>query len=456
MASEWKRTSLREAGVTLIDCDHRTPPAADSGYPYVAIPQLKEGRIMLNDVRRISPEHFAEWTRKAKPQHHDVILSRRCNPGETAYVPAGLECALGQNLVLLRADGKKLFPPFLRWLVRGTDWWEQVGTFINVGAVFDSLKCADIPNFKMPLPPLAEQKAIAAVLGALDDKIELNRRMNATLEAMARALFQSWFIDFDPVRRNADRDPNQPSTRPVGHPSPTGRRDGDEGLVSHDKLFPDSFQDSELGHIPKGWTIQPVGDVVDCVGGGTPSTAEPKYWEGGTHHWTTPKDFSSLQAPVLLDTDRKLTDAGIAKISSGLLPAGTLLLSSRAPVGYLAIAAMPVAINQGFIALKCNDRASNFFMLNWCQANMAEIESRATGTTFAEISKQNFRPIRVVLPPKELMAAFTAKVAPLYGGITANLHQSRTLSTLRDTLLPKLLSGELRVVNTGNLIHIAN
>ena len=111
MAGEWKRTSLREAGVTLIDCDHRTPPAADSGYPYVAIPQLKEGRIQLDGVRRIAPEHFAEWTRKAKPQHHDVILSRRCNPGETAYVPAGLECALGQNLVLLRADGKKLFPP---------------------------------------------------------------------------------------------------------------------------------------------------------------------------------------------------------------------------------------------------------------------------------------------------------------------------------------------------------
>jgi len=257
----------------------------------------------------------------------------------------------------------------------------------------------------------------------------LNRRMNATLEAMARALFQSWFVDFDPVRAKLD------GRQPAGLDPATAA------------LFPDSFQDSEAGHIPKGLTIQPVGEVVDCVGGGTPSTAEPKYWEGGTHHWTTPKDFSSLQAPVLLDTDRKLTDAGIAKISSGLLPAGTLLLSSRAPVGYLAIAAMPVAINQGFIALKCNDRASNFFMLNWCQNNMAEIESRATGTTFAEISKQNFRPIPVVLPPKELMAAFTTRVAPLYAQLTANLYQSRTLATMRDTLLPKLLSGEIKTIN---------
>jgi type I restriction enzyme S subunit len=234
-------------------------------------------------------------------------------------------------------------------------------------------------------------------------------------------------VDFDPVRANLD------GRQPTGLDAATAA------------LFPNEFEDSELGHIPKGWTIKPVGDVVDCVGGGTPSTAEPNYWQGGTHHWATPKDFSSLEAPILLDTDRKLTDAGIAKISSGLLPAGTLLLSSRAPVGYLAISAVPVAINQGFIAMKCNEGASNFFMLNWCQANMAEIEGRATGTTFAEISKRNFRPIPVILPTKDLMAVFTATVRPLYDQITVNVAQARTLASMRDALLPKLLSGELAV-----------
>jgi len=293
--------------------------------------------------------------------------------------------------------------------------------------VADYVSMSDQRDFRLVFPPIRDQRAIAAVLGALDDKIELNRRMNATLEAMARALFQSWFVDFDPVRAKLD------GRSPPGLDPATAA------------LFPASFQDSPLGPIPQGWSVEPIGEVVPCVGGGTPSTAEPKYWDGGTHHWTTPKDFSSLQAPILLDTDRKLTDAGIAKVSSGLLPAGTLLLSSRAPVGYLAIAAMPVAINQGFIALKCNERASGFFMLNWCQENMAEIESRATGTTFAEISKQNFRPIPMVVPPKELMAAFTAAVAHFYTKITTNLHQSRTLATLRDTLLPKLLGGELSV-----------
>jgi type I restriction enzyme S subunit len=430
----------------------------------------RDGLVYIDD------DQSAEL-RNVEVKPNDVLLNitgdsvARCCQVAADVLPA----RVNQHVAIIRPQSKSLDARFLRYVLVSHEYQSRLLALASAGATRPALTKSMIEELDIPSPPLSEQKAIAAVLGALDDKIELNRRMNATLEAIARTLFQSWFVDFDPVRANMDRSatgqPSPPAPLPLGEggrrpgegaaglgrgskvrekadlPSPHGRRAGDEGRFALDPataaLFPDSFQDSEAGHIPKGWTIQPVGEVVDCVGGGTPSTAEPKYWEGGTHHWTTPKDFSSLQAPVLLDTDRKLTDAGIAKISSGLLPAGTLLLSSRAPVGYLAIAAMPVAINQGFIALKCNERASNFFMLNWCQTNMAEIECRATGTTFAEISKQNFRPICVVLPPKELMAAFTAKVAPLYAQITANLHQSRTLATLRDTLLPKLLSGEL-------------
>ena len=280
----------------------------------------------------------------------------------------------------------------------------------------------DLHRIPVSLPPLAEQKRIASILGALDDKIELNRRMNAKLEDMARTLFKSWFVDFDPVRAKLD------GRLPAGMDANTAA------------LFPDAFEESALGLIPKGWKVLPVGDVVECVGGSTPSTAVPSYWEGGTHHWTTPKDFSTLQSPTLLDTSRKITDSGLKQISSGLLPSGTLLMSSRAPVGYLAISVMPVAINQGFIAMKSNAKASNYFMLNWCQTNMLEIEVRATGTTFPEISKQNFRPILLLLPSMEVVASFTAKVKPLYEQITINLNQAQTLSKLRDSLIPMLLN----------------
>ena len=428
----WTWSRLDDVSEGVFDCPHSTPKLTDTGPFVVRTQDIITGVFRADQAGRVSEETYAERITRVTPSLGDLLYSREGTYfGIAAEVPAKTRVCLGQRMVLIRPDKRRLDFSFLCHWLNSPIMAAHIHGYRD-GTVAERLNLPTIRALPILIPPLPEQKAIAAVLGALDDKIELNRRLNTTLEAMARALFQSWFVDFDPVRAKLDG-------RPPAALDPATAA-----------LFPASFQDSEAGHLPKGWTIQPVGEVVDCVGGGTPSTAEPKYWEGGTHHWTTPKDFSSLQAPVLLDTDRKLTEAGIAKISSGLLPAGTLLLSSRAPVGYLAIAAMPVAINQGFIAMKCNDRASNFFMLNWCQTNMAEIESRATGTTFAEISKQNFRPIRVVLPQKELMAAFTAKVAPLYAQITASLHQSSTLATLRDTLLPKLLSGELSIQTHEN------
>jgi len=181
----------------LIDCDHKTPAAVSNGRPYVGIPQIKDGRIELDGVRLISEEDFVQWTRKAYPQPDDVVLSRRCNPGETAYVPEGMEFALGQNLVLLRANGSRVQPKFLRWIVRGSAWWEQVQQFLNVGAVFDSLKCREIPEFELPISPDNEQVAIAEILSSLDEKTELNRKQNRTLEAIAQALSKRWFVEFE-------------------------------------------------------------------------------------------------------------------------------------------------------------------------------------------------------------------------------------------------------------------
>ena len=194
-----------------------------------------------------------------------------------------------------------------------------------------------------------------------------------TLEAMARALFKSWFVDFDPVRAKAEgRDPGLP--KPLAD------------------LFPARLVDSELGEIPEGWEIKPVGDLADAVGGTTPGTKAPSYWEGGTHAWATPKGLSRLSVPVLLGTERRITDAGLSQVGSGLLPKGTVLLSSRAPIGYLAVAELPVAINQGFIAMVATAGTSNLFLLLWASVAHEDIVSRANGSTFLEISKANFRP----------------------------------------------------------------
>ncbi len=294
----------------------------------------------------------------------------------------------------------------------------------------------DLENIAAAYPPLPEQRAVAHILGALDDKIELNRRMNETLEAMARALFKSWFVDFDPVRAKAER-------RDTGLPKEIA------------DLFLDSFEDSELGEIPRRWEVKTIDDLAEVVGGSTPSTTNAAFWDGGVHHWATPKDLSNLSVPVLLNTERRITDAGLAQVSSGLLPIGTVLVSSRAPIGYLAIAEVPVAINQGFIAMRPRDGVSNVFLLLWARAAHDEVVSRANGSTFLEISKSNFRAIPVVTPTASVMSKFEQLVLPLYERIIGCVREARTLSAQRDALLPKLISGELRVQDAESLAEPA-
>ena len=169
------------------------------------------------------------------------------------------------------------------------------------------------------------------------------------------------------------------------------------------------------------------------AGGTTPSTKEPAYWEGGTHAWATPKDLSGPSVPVLLNTERWITDAGLSQIGSGLLPKGTVLLSSRAPIGYLAVAEIPVAINQGFIAMTPKTGTSNIFLLLWASVAHEEIVSRANGSTFLEISKANFRPILVVTPSANVMHKFDQLARPLYKRIVECARESRTRSRVART-----------------------
>jgi len=248
--------------------------------------------------------------------------------------------------------------------------------------------------------------------------------MNCSLEQMAQALFKSWFIDFDPVHNNA------------GGLAPA-RMD-----VATASLFPSRFGADGL---PEGWCSVPIGGAAEIVGGSTPSTKNPLFWEGGENLWATPKDLSGAESPILRDTERRITEAGISQISSRQLPKGTLLLSSRAPIGYLAIAYRPVSVNQGFIAIKESREIPSAYTLFWCKENMEAIIANANGSTFQEISKRNFRPLPIILPTQAVMDAYTIQVGALITRIASNEEESFVLSGLRDILLPKLLSGEIRL-----------
>jgi type I restriction enzyme S subunit len=336
-----------------------------------------------------------------------------------------LPACVNQHVAIIRLDPAVADAGFILSYLTSPVVKSYIESF-NAGGSRRAITKGHIESFQIPLPPLYEQRAIGQILGALDEKIELNRRMSETFEAMARAVFRSWFVDFDPVRAKAeDRNPGLP--KPIAH------------------LFPARLVNSEVGEIPMGWKSGVVDDLAEVLGGSTPRTNQPSYWEGGTHWWATPKDLAALSSPVLLATERRITDAGLTQIGSGLLPQGTVLLSSRAPIGYLAVAEVPVAINQGFIAMKPRRGVPSLFLLLWAQSAHREIVSHANGSTFLEISKATFRRLPIVSPPSVLLSAFGRLTNTIYNRIVSNQYQMLYLATLRDSLLPKLISGEIRL-----------
>jgi type I restriction enzyme, S subunit len=325
------------------------------------------------------------------------------------------------NTTLYVRDFKGNDPQFVSYFLRTLDFHQ----FSDKAAV-PGVNRNHVHEALVRFPPIDEQRAIASVLGAFDDKIELNRRMSETLEALARAIFTSWFVDFDPVRAKAE------GRKPVGMGAETA------------SLFPDSIEDSPLGPIPSGWTVQAIGDLFDVVGGSTPSTSEPTYWNGDIA-FATPKDLAALTVPILTRTARRITRAGARQVSSGVLEPGVVVLSSRAPIGYLAITDVPVVVNQGFIGMKPTRGVPSIYGLMWAKHNMSRIVAAANGTTFLEISKRNFRPLPALSPPTPVLDAYLRITEPILLRMARCVHESDVLAAARDLLLPALVSGAVRV-----------
>jgi len=402
MGCEWERAKIedvvKKVAMGPFGSSIKISTFVSEGIPVISGQHLNEVRLHDKEYNFITIDH-ADKLKNSNVYRGDVIFTHAGNIGQVAYIPENSKYEryiISQRQFYMRCDLKRILPSFVTYYFKSPEGRHKLlANTSSTGVPSISRPVSYLRTIEVPVPPLPEQLAISHILGSLDDKIELNRRMNETLEAMARAIFKSWFVNFDPVRAKAE-----------------GR---DTGLPKEiADLFPDSLEDSELKEIPKGWKIKPIGEAVRCVGGSTPSTKNPEFWNGGTNSFVTPKDMSSLSSPVLLETTRHISDAGVEKISSGRLPVGTVLLSSRAPIGYLAITETPVSVNQGIIAMICDKELPNYYVLYWTEENMETIKSNAGGTTFAEISKSNFRPIQVVVPHKRVLEAFVQQVEPLH------------------------------------------
>jgi restriction endonuclease S subunit len=287
----------------------------------------------------------------------------------------------------------------------------------------------DQRRMHITLPDVGEQRSIVRVLGTLDDRIELNQRMNETLEAISRALFKSWFVDFDPVRAKAEgRDPGLP--KPLAD------------------LFPNSF---DAGGVPSGWQRTPFSDTVDIIGGGTPKTSIADYWNGDIS-WFSVADAPNETDVWVIETEKKITQAGVDNSSTRILPERTTIISARGTVGRVALVGVPMAMNQscyGLCGLSGKRGAFTYFSTRQL---VSLLQQGAHGSVFDTITRESFARVAVALPPEALIVAFEEMVEPNLERIRTGLFESRTLATLRDSLLPELLSGELRLLDAKRFV----
>lgn len=367
-----------------------------------------------------------DFLRKSALVPGDIVIANvGANAGTVFRVPdLGTPMTLGPNAVLCRPKQKDtLRKDFLYYyLISGTGQ-ESLCSILS-GSAQPKFNKTDLRTLSVPIPPLPEQRAIAHVLGALDDKIELNRRMSETLEAMARTLFKSWFVDFDPVRAKiSGRDPGLP-----------------QALAD---LFPARLVDSELGEIPEGWKVGCVDDEFDLTMGQSPPGETYNEAGEGLPFYQGRADFGS----------RFPTRRVYCTAPTRLARTGDTLISVRAPVGDINMATEDCAIGRGVAAArhKSGSRSYTYQFMRSLDEVFGRFE--AEGTVFGSIGKKDFHAISCARAPRAVIREFEAMLAPIDNRIDVIERESRTLATLRDTLLPKLISGELRVSDAENFIQ---
>ena len=362
-------------------------------------------------------------------QAGDLLFARRSLVAEGAgkcsvVLDVSEPTTFESSIIRARPDRKKADSLFLYYYFNSPSGLHALDTIRRQVAVA-GITGSDLAQLEIPHTPLPEQRAIAHILGTLDDKIELNRRMNQTLGEMARAIFQDWFVDFGSVRAKLEgREPYLPPE-----------------LWD---LFPDRLVDSELGEVPEGWGVGVLNDSIEILSGGTPKTSVSAYWDGDVP-WYTAKDAPTLSDIFALNTERSITQAGIDNSSTKVLPARTTVITARGTVGRLACLGIPMAMNQTCYGIRGAEGYSDFFTYWSVRNTVSELQARTHGTIFDTITRETFKIAETVLVPTNAARAFESVVNPTMQRILMNLNESISLTAQRDTLLPKLVSGAIKI-----------
>ena len=411
---EWREFRLGEIA-EIFDGPHETPKKTEDGPVFLGISNLVNGRIDLSTAEHLSDSDYASWTKRVIPQPVDIVFSYETRLGEAAAIPPGLQCCLGRRMGLLRARKELVDPQFLLYAYLGPEFQGTLQSSTVQGSTVDRILLTELGAFPIRIPPLPEQRAIAHILGTLDDKIELNWRMNQTLEEMAHGIFQDWFVDFGPVR---------------------AKLEGPEPYLPPElwDLFPDRLVDSELGEIPEGWEVKALGEFATVVYGAPFAS----------------KGFNSSGTGLPLIRIRDLATHEPSVFTDEQHPKGQLIQPADIVVGMdgefrVQIWKGPTSwLNQRVCHFKPHAGVPRTFLFEALIPPLADFERAKVGTTVIHLGKTDIDAIKLGFPSRDISDAFAKLTEPLVEQVVANSTESRALAAQRDALLPKLVSGEFR------------
>lgn len=411
---EWKEVKfedvIEEISMGPFGSDIKRDCYCDEGLPYLNGSNVQNFKLG-EDSFIFVPFEKAEKLKKSVAHRGDVIITHRGTLGQVVYIPSDSlypEYLISNSQFRVKFDTSKVRPDYITYYLHSREGNHKImENASQVGVPALGRPTTTFKQIKAPIPPLGYQNRVMDILSSLDRKIETNNKINARLEEMAQAIFKDWFVDFTPFKNG-------------------------------------KFVDCELGMIPEGWRVGTLSEIGEIVGGSTPSKAKEEYYTDKGIAWLTPKDLSIKPTCFTSHGEIDITEAGYKSTSTKLMPKGTVLFSSRAPIGYISIAKNEICTNQGFKSVVPKE-AGTCFIYCFLKAATPDIENKASGSTFKEASGSLMKSLQLVIPQKQTLDSFEKKVLPLFKRIETLEDENLCLANIRDTLLPKLMSGEIEV-----------
>ncbi|MFV9474154.1 restriction endonuclease subunit S [Advenella sp. RU8] len=438
----------------VVDFNPPRPIKRGAIAPFVDMAALAENQ---RDIAYVSEREFAGGGSRFR--NGDTLFARitPClENGKTAKVnalPAGSIAHGSTEFIVMAAKAPEYDEDYVYYLARHPDFRSFAEARMEGTSGRQRVSWQALSDFSFAFPPSDKRQIIGSILRKIDDKIDLNRHLNKTLEAMAQAIFKSWFVDFDPVKAKIaaieqGEDPLRAAMRAISGKTNEELdqmpREHHDQLAATAELFSDAMEDSELGDIPKGWEAVPLSKMIQLIGGGTPKRSESSYW-AGTIPWFSVRDVPDDSDVWVVDTEEKITETGLQKSSTKLLLEGTTIISARGTVGKLALVGKEMAMNQSCYGVIGTEGVGDLFNYFNLKESVEKLKKNTHGAVFDTITQATFETVLCVRPRHSVMKQFDNTVVPLLKCIKLNVFQNRELAGLRDTLLPKLLSGELTV-----------